>query len=131
MIYEIYNNKSGVVLEYVKASSKEEAWKILAKMACSDEPPSPNIVFKELSYSRFYETMFREVPETEDGFKEQKQWAFIVRQARSDAIKIEKEMAWETGAYDASEELTFEDNSKIIIHNPRQSAFRGLVYVLD
>lgn len=62
----------------------------------------------------------------EDGFKEE-QWESIVKKAKEAAKRLD----WPYGvdSYDSSIELSFEDGSKILIHNPKQSAFCGFSFV--
>jgi hypothetical protein len=65
----------------------------------------------------------------DNGFKKEPLWTLAVRKARLIAARNNHELSWESGASDASEELTFEDGSVLGIHNPRQNTFGGYVYV--
>jgi hypothetical protein len=68
---------------------------------------------------------FAKVRMDNQGFREEPEFGILVKKARLIAVRNDHEMAWETGASDASEELTFDDGSRLVIHNPRQSAFSG------
>ena len=65
------------------------------------------------------------------GFKREPEFSLLVQKARLIAARNDHELSWETGASDASEELTFEDGSRLVIHNLRQSAFAGYADVLN
>lgn len=74
---------------------------------------------------------FAKVRMDNNGFKREPEFSILVQKARLIAARNDHEAPWETGASDASEELTFEDGSRLIIHNPRQSSFAGYADVLD
>lgn len=74
---------------------------------------------------------FAKIRMNDRGFKKEPQWSLLVQKARLIASRNDYEMAWQTGASDASEELTFGDGSRLVIHNPAQSAFAGYADVLN
>ena len=74
---------------------------------------------------------FAKVRMNDDGFKREPEFSLLVQKARLIAARNDHELPWQTGASDASEELTFEDGSRLVIHNPRQSAFAGYADVLN
>lgn len=73
---------------------------------------------------------FAKIRMNDRGFKKEPQWSLLVQKARLIAARNDYDMAWETGASDASEELTFGDGSRLVIHNPAQSVFAGYADVL-
>jgi hypothetical protein len=74
---------------------------------------------------------FAKIRMNDRGFKREPQWSLLVQKARLIAARNDHEMAWQTGASDASEELTFSDGSRLVIHNPAQVAFAGYADVLS
>lgn len=74
---------------------------------------------------------FAKIRMDKNGFRREPEFSILVQKARLIAAQNDHALAWETGASDASEELTFSDGSRIIIHNPRQSAFAGYADVLN
>lgn len=74
---------------------------------------------------------FAKIKMDDCGFKREPQWSVLVQKARLIAARNDHELSWETGASDASEELQFDDGSRLVIHNPRQSAFAGYADILN
>jgi hypothetical protein len=74
---------------------------------------------------------FAKIRMNDRGFKKEPQWSLLVQKSRLLAVRNDYDMAWETGASDASEELTFGDGSRLVIHNPAQSVFAGYADVLN
>lgn len=77
-----------------------------------------------------FEITFAKIRIDDSGFKRRREWQIAVQTARLAAVKNEHEFAFETGSFDATEILTFEDGSQLMIANPRQAAFCGFVTTL-
>lgn len=78
-----------------------------------------------------FEITFAKISTDDSGFKSRREWEIAVQTARLSAVSVEAEMAWQSGCYDASETLTFQDGSRLMIANPRQSAFSGFARTLN
>ena len=77
-----------------------------------------------------FEIKLQKIRIDDSGFKRRREWEIAVQTARLSAVSVESEMAWQSGCYDASETLTFDDGSKLLIHNPRQAAFGGMALTI-